>query len=449
MTKQPKQTQTLQNEHIVVHVSQGPGCQVSMEIEVSPKETELAYQKAVKSVSKEVSIPGFRKGKAPAALVNDAFQKAISKEWEELVATLGVREALKLAQLYPYKTNEFSSFKLDKFSREEGAKMRVSFDSFPIIPDVDPKDLRMEDVAEEPVSEKEIADFVEQTRLYFAKWNENKDRPAKDRDYVLVDIEKLSDPKEMLCSNQRAHLVKGEVADWIYNSLINMTPGESIETLSEKLKNSCGDEACHDPAHHHDDGFEPALCKITLRTILEPELPAIDEAFATKVGCKDITEFHQRAVEATHNRAKNLRQNKRRNRLYDLLLSKYSFEVPNGLVNYNVQHQIAQTLEQEQDPQRRAHLQQTLLKEVDQIRHSLVSKIQTEFLIGKLANQFNIKVEPEDVSQEIMQELVMSGAMKDQGEMQKAQEMITKRIVANKLTEKTLDYLLVQSFFEQ
>lgn len=445
MTKQPKQTQTLQNDHIVVHLSHGPGCEVSMEIEVNPKETELSYQKAVKNVSKEVSIPGFRKGKAPAALVHDSFQKAISKEWEEIVANLGVREAMKLAQLYPFRNNEFSSFKLDKLSREEGAKMKVSFDSFPTIPDVDPKDLHMEDVPEEPVSDKEVDDFVEQTRLYFAKWNEAKDRSAQDKDFVLIDIEKLSEPREMLCTNQRARLVKGDVADWIYNTLIGMTPGQTVETQSEKPKHACGDEACHDPSHHHDDAFEPTPCKITLRTILEPELPAIDEAFAIKVGCKDVSEFQQRALEATQTRAKNARQNKRRNRLYDLLMSKYSFEVPNGLVNYNVQHQIAQTLEQEQDPERRAHLQRTLLKEVDQIRQSLVGKIQAEFLIGKLANQFNIKVNPEDVQQEIMQELVSSGAMNDRNEMQKMEEMITKRVVANKLTEKTLDYLITHA----
>lgn len=443
------EAKTLQNEHIVVKVSHGAGCHVTMEIEVNPKETEAAYQKAAKNVTKEVSIPGFRKGKAPAALVQDGFQKAIHKEWGDLITTLGVNEALNLTKLYPYKNDEFSSFKLEKLSLEEGAKMIVSFDSFPTIPDVDLKDLQMKDVPEEKISKKDVADFIEQTQLYFAKWNDVTDRAAQDKDHIVLDIEKITEPTEMICENQRAKLIKGEMADWIYRSVIGMTPGQSIEMMSEKPKNSCHDDTCNDPDHQHDDAhFEPILCKITLRSILQPELPEIDDAFAIKVGCKDASEFQQRAEEATQNRANSNRQNKRRNQMYDLLLSKYPFEVPSGLVKRNVQNYITETLNEQEDPQQRAAFQQMILNEKEKLAESLAHKIRAEYLIGKLAHQFNIKVSNDDVSQEIMQELVMSGAMKDSKNVQQKQEQISKRIVANKLTEKTLDYLIEHSLMQ-
>jgi trigger factor len=44
-------------------------CEISLEIEVEAEKVKTAYNQAYKEVGREVTVPGFRKGKAPRSVL--------------------------------------------------------------------------------------------------------------------------------------------------------------------------------------------------------------------------------------------------------------------------------------------------------------------------------------------------------------------------------------------
>jgi trigger factor len=86
------QTQ-FQNENMTVDLKRDPGCLIRLDISLSPLATQAAYQKALKTVNKEVSIPGFRKGKAPQTLILKNYSQHVDREWRELLLNTAFGEA--------------------------------------------------------------------------------------------------------------------------------------------------------------------------------------------------------------------------------------------------------------------------------------------------------------------------------------------------------------------
>jgi hypothetical protein len=64
------------NDRLTVNIETAPGCLVKLDARLSPKAVEEAYLKTVKDTNKQVSIPGFRKGKAPNDKIIKEFEAA-------------------------------------------------------------------------------------------------------------------------------------------------------------------------------------------------------------------------------------------------------------------------------------------------------------------------------------------------------------------------------------
>ena len=93
--------QEVSNDNIKVVVTKTPGCRVTFDITVAPTGTQSAYTKAVRSVNKEVSLPGFRKGKAPEKLVIQHYGKHVDREWRNMVLNYAFEQAIELTKLSP------------------------------------------------------------------------------------------------------------------------------------------------------------------------------------------------------------------------------------------------------------------------------------------------------------------------------------------------------------
>ena len=77
--------------------------QMRLIIELDEKETQQAMQRAARNISKQVNIPGFRKGKAPYDLVLQRFgEDTVRKEAAEALVEEAYDKALKQEGIEPY-----------------------------------------------------------------------------------------------------------------------------------------------------------------------------------------------------------------------------------------------------------------------------------------------------------------------------------------------------------
>ena len=63
-----------------VSVEQGENCQAVLNIEVEPEEIEASEEASYRRLVKKVNMPGFRKGKAPRAVLERYISKDVFRE---------------------------------------------------------------------------------------------------------------------------------------------------------------------------------------------------------------------------------------------------------------------------------------------------------------------------------------------------------------------------------
>src|SRR5258708_5551673 len=98
MENQPEAHEFSNNSvHVTVHPK--PKCRIELEVEAKPSLVQAAHKKAIRSLAKEVSLPGFRKGKAPDEMILKKYPRDLDKAWQEMIADVAFRESINLARV--------------------------------------------------------------------------------------------------------------------------------------------------------------------------------------------------------------------------------------------------------------------------------------------------------------------------------------------------------------
>jgi len=258
-------------------VKELPGSRVSVEVEVPAKDVERATSRAARAMAKEMRMPGFRQGKAPASLViqrlgfGPVLQEAIREalpEWYELalldarVATIG-DPSIEMVST-PDEEGEPLEFKFEvgvrppaKLGEYKGLEVGRKVDEVP------------DDVVDRE---------VERVREGFARL-EPVERAATEGDSLLIDFEGLIDGSAF---------EGGKAEDY----LLELGSGRLIEGFEEQLVGAkAGDD--REVALSFPDDYQAehlagkaALFKVEVKEVREKVLPDLDDDFAS-----DASEF--------------------------------------------------------------------------------------------------------------------------------------------------------------
>lgn len=428
-THQNQKTREFSSDHVKVIADQKPGCRVKLDIQVTPLGTAAAYKKAIKSVNKEVSLPGFRKGKAPDSMVIKNYSKYVDQEWQEVLVQTAFKEALELVKLYPLNEKSIQRPQIKKASQTDGAQIIIEYESNPEVPDVAPSDLRLKQIERKNISQKEIEDSCQQLRLHYSVWEEITDRPVEVNDYVEIDIEDAENPGRYICQNTLFEVKDGKMGDWMLNLIIGKNLFETVEGLSERSPNL-----------DLDAEFKPTKCKITIKKIKKPTIPELDEELAKKAGANSLEDLNMKIKKKLDTEADSEVREKLRKQLEKELLDLYPFEVPGSFVQREKKTRI--------DYSRRA--MEKAGKNQEEIKHQL-AKMETDldqeisdslrlfFLARKIADEKNITVTKDELLRELMLEMYSPSSPFDTS--LDPEEARTK-VYISLLSRKVQDYLI-------
>jgi trigger factor len=329
--------QQFQNEHIKVSLSQNPGCMAHLEVEVDAVAVQSAHAQAVKAVKKEVSIPGFRKGKVPDDVVKHNFAAAIAREFRDCVMQTAFRESLTLTNLKPFGSQSVKRSELKKCSQEEGALATFDVEVEPQIPTIDINAIETAPIATRTITPEHIERAYRQLRVMHGTWEEIKNRAVTDGDFVEVDIDVTEHPAHNVCTNQLLLVQSDELPKWLYDTMIGMDLEEN------NSKDAVAQPRAEDPAHIFvQDKDAPAKqCRVTLKIIKSSIMPEETEEFAQKVGASSIADLKTKletrlTLEEAEYASDLARYNLRRE-----LLQKYPFDLPRSLVDAEVRARVA------------------------------------------------------------------------------------------------------------
>lgn len=402
-----EQSNTLQNENIDVTFERKPNSVVHFKVHVKPPASKAAKDKAIKNVTKEVSLPGFRKGKAPQALIVQHYSKHVDNEFRDILIQTGFYEAVQLTKISPYDRNDMR-LKIQKFNlaQDNSADMEFEFESYPTIPEVNLETLEVPKIEVKDVTPSDVDDVLNNIRLQFADWQLEKERPVVEDDYVLLEITTPEGKK--LTEKNRLHLKDPSFPENLKKEIVGMKPGESKEVT---------------PAA--DDEWIKNPYKIILEAIEIPVLPPIDDELAKKTGVANVEELRKSIDNQLVQRRKQSAVDHQRHHMREFLIQNYKFDLP-GKVVENVTGRMNNSGE---DPDHN-------------MADYLVDQAKLAFLIHKLSRDNNISLTDEELRFGTMRLWLNHVSQHGEDNSQETLKRIQESAPNTLLSQKVLDFLI-------
>lgn len=336
-TIEPAIIENFHSDRLDLEVKTLPKCRVSLQIKAKPELLKQAKQDAVKQVSKEVSIPGFRKGKAPANLIEAKYPGAINKAWDQAFADVAFKEGQNLAKIPLLNGNARVSYQVTSL-KDEAGEITFQFEREPLTPKIDYASFTLIEGTPNPVTEENVNNTIRGIQMFYARWNQISDRAVKDDDFVVLDIDDLDqDPPVQAFSHSRFEVRQGKMADWMRKAVLGKSLNESFETVSEPDASESAEIKKE---------FQSKKVKITIKAIEEAVLPTVDDEFCKKIGAADVNALHTQLKSLLEKQAADSWQTALRESISDQILEKITLEVPGSMLEKEANFRLSQMFKQ-------------------------------------------------------------------------------------------------------
>ena len=346
--------------------------------------------KAYRDLQGEVSIKGFRKGKVPRKILEKNYGPKVQYDLSEKMIQDTYFDALGKSDL---DVVVHPDLKDNKFEDDGSFSYEAEVDVRPLFELSQHKGLEVE-LPEIVVSSEEIDEELENLRKEMAPLKNVNDRGVEDNDLVVVDFQGYNNGEPM-----------NQVVGTDYS--VDIGSGNNGKEFEEAcLGLNKGDETSREitfPA----DFPNPVLAgkkvefKISIKDIKQRILADFDNEFAKDVGEEFATldDLKKHISDKQYKEKEEARYGDITDRVMHQLLEANKFEVPARLVQYEINHYIKEI---EENLKKRGLTLESAGMNLDTMikdyRETAEKRVRGDFILKKIAEVENIKLEDEDVS---------------------------------------------------
>lgn len=378
---------------------------VKLEIESTVDQLKSAQASALKEAMKEISLPGFRKGKAPKHLV----ENAVDKEFIKSRATQNLIESLYPQVLKETKLEPVDYPKVDIVKEEAGQPLvfSIEIEVYPEVKLGKYKGIKASKKAT-AVTDEDVNKVIEQLQDRFARFQEKKDGVVAEHDLVDVDIEAKEGDREFPPLTRKGIKLlvgRGGISEDFDKQLEGMKLGETKEfTLDFKADHPFPEVAGKKIS------FKAQVSKLSTK-----ESIALDDEFAKKVSrLNTVDELKQQIRSNLEIEKKQNSEADVRNKLIEEIVKETNIDIPRSMINREVDimlDEMAHSLSQS-NLTLEAYLK-SVRKEEHQIRQEMQtpakSRVEAKVVLRAISKQEEIKVEEKDIDQELSKIAVNAG----------------------------------------
>ncbi len=299
-----------------------------LHVEITKEDVAGELDEAYKNLKKGAKVKGFRPGKAPRSVLERLYKKDVNSNVSSKLIQDSLNNAIKEAELKlignpivdPPELNGNESYKYD-------ATIEVN----PEIEKIDFKGLNLKRTLYK-VSDEEIDAQLKMLQKNLAQKKPiEKDRPVQDGDFVVIDYEGFNDGKPFAETQKTNNFIikvgEGHISKDFDSGLVGMKPEENKEIKVNFPKDYFNDKLANLEITFH----------VKLKEIREEVLPEIDDEFAKNLGkYKTLSSLKK---EITNNLKKGYAkrvEQELNEQIFTALIEKTDFEVPEVLVNYEL-----------------------------------------------------------------------------------------------------------------
>ena len=370
---------------------------ITMEVDADTfkKAIETAY---LKNRSK-INLPGFRKGKAPRKLIEQAYGAEV---FYDDAANEVMQPAYEKA-LAEVELDIVSRPSIDIVQAKEGEEFiftaEVAIKPEAVLKDYKGIELKKEEIS---VSEEEIDKKLEEVREQNARIIDVDDRPVKTGDTVTIDYAGSVDGVAFEGGTDQNHKLtigSGQFIPGFEDQIIGKNIGEEFDvqvTFPEQY-------------HAEELAGKAAVFAVKLHAITEKELPELDDELAQDVSDFDtLAEYKEDIKEKLLHEKEHKAEHEREHQVMDALVERLEVELPAPMVDLEVENQIynmenrmrAQGFSLEQYMQ---FTGQTMSALQDSMKDSAVKSIKGRLALAEVIKAEKLEAAAEDIEKEYQQ----------------------------------------------
>ena len=372
--------------------------EATLKITAPAAEVNAGYKKAVQKIADQANIPGFRKGKAPRAIIEMHYGKeAVKQEAFEIVANKAYSEALDQEKLIPV-----SDPKVEESTFEEGKDMELTI----------------------KVTLKPEPELGEYKGLHVEK---NDDEVTDEQvDAQIKDM--MGRDAKMVVAEEGAVIEKGDFAIIVFSGTVDGEPFSGVEGngyplevgsnsflpgFEDQLVGLSKGDSTDVEVTFPEDYFvkdlagKEAIFKVNIQDVKRKELPELnDEYVASKTDFKTVEELRANYKERMQKAAEANAKAEYEHELIDLAVANAKFSVPEIMIEDKIS-QMVEEMKMSLESRKMSldmYMQYTgldMAKIRENQRPVAEENVKTDLVLDAIAKAEDIQVDMADVDAEI------------------------------------------------
>ncbi len=304
---------------------------VKLTFEVSAEEFNKAVNKSYKKQIGRINVPGFRKGKAPRAIVekiygeavfyNDAIDEVLQPAYEAALKESGADSVAR------------PEIDVEEIKKGEPVVFTALVTTRPEVTLGEYKGIEIDKI-DYTVSEEDVDNDIAATQRQNARMISVDDRAVQDGDIATIDYEGFVDGVAFdggKDENYDLEIGSGSFIPGFEDALIGAEIG--VET----------DVNVTFPEEYHAENLagKPAVFKVTVKEIKVRELPELDDDFASEVSeFETMTEYRADVRAKLEKTAEEKAKTETENAVVDKVVANAEVDIPDVMVDMQVENNI-------------------------------------------------------------------------------------------------------------
>ncbi len=374
------------------------GNEGTLTITVSAERFDEALDQAFKKVVKDVSIPGFRKGRVPRKIFESRFGvEALYQDAVDFILPDAYTEAVEQTDIFPVDQPKIDIEEIEKgkdlvFVCEVTVKPEVELGEY--------KGIEYEDEKVE-VTEEEVDNALKSLQESQAELVLKEEGTVEEGDTVVIDFEGF-------IGDEPFEGGKGE------NYSLEIGSGQFIPGFEDQLIGKEADsetdvEVTFPEEYHAEDlAGKEAVFKVKIHEIKEKEVPELDDEFAKDVDdeVETLEELREKKEKELLDQKETAFENKKRETIIEKVTENATIDIPEAMINTeldNMLREFEQNL-QMQGMTLENYYQfsgQTEEQLKEQMKEDAEKRVKTNLTLEAIFEEENLEVTQEAIDEEL------------------------------------------------
>jgi trigger factor len=372
-----------------------PDCTRELVLDVPAEDVSKAFRNVTRNYQKYARIPGFRPGKVPESVVRRRFASEIRKEVIDSLLPQRFNQGVRELGVHPVGQPQVTELTV-----EDGQPLHVkaAFEYVPAFSIEGYKDVTVEKPSTE-VTDEEFQKEMTQLRESRATIEPvEEDRALVDGDWAQISY------TGQVEGEPEASPITGQ------DSLVEIGGKDTVEAFNSVLRGAKPGQELKAEVIYPADYGEARLAgktvsyEVTVKAIKKRNVPELSDDFAKELGqYESLSELETRVREHMTNRKRRNVAAETKDRLFAELTQKFSFPVPESLVQDQVDARLDRGLRalaaQGMDTEQMRKLDFTRLRTAQ--RDGAIAEVKTNLLLDKIAEAEGITISDEELDREL------------------------------------------------